>query len=232
MTSIQFAPKWPRLARLSLALPALAAPVCTLAQSKNAPKYTIVDLGPVGPSWSQGQPFKVSGNGLVSGERVLPNPNNPAEWVSHAVVWEGTSTKVKTIAGLGGPNSVAFGVNIWGQAAGQADTQTPDPNGEDFCGSTALGLTHSGNTCVPFLWQNGADGRAPQTAKQRGHRGQQRRSISDQRLWNGSGNGGKRRIGLDLSGRICFAADHRVQACHLDETLPLVADAASGASHP
>ncbi len=79
MTSPQFAPKWPRLARLSLALATLAAPVCTLAQ---APKYTIVDLGPVGPSWSQGQPFVVSGSGLVSGEKVLANPNNPAEWVS------------------------------------------------------------------------------------------------------------------------------------------------------
>jgi len=156
MTSNRFAPKWPRLARLSLALATMAAPVCTLAQSAKAPKYTIVDLGPVGPSWSQGQPFTVSGNGLVSGETVLANPNNPDEWVSHAVVWEGTSTKVITIPGLGGPNNVAFGVNLRGQAVGQADTQTTDPNGEDFCGSAALGLTHSGNTCVPFLWQNGA----------------------------------------------------------------------------
>jgi probable HAF family extracellular repeat protein len=114
-----------------------------------------VDLGPVGPSWSQAQPFVVSGNGLVSGETVIANPGNPAEWVSHAVVWEGTSTKVITIPGLGGPNNVAFGVNIRGHAAGQADTTTPDPNGEDFCGSTALGLTHSGNTCVPFLWKSG-----------------------------------------------------------------------------
>ena len=153
MTPIQFAPKWSRVARLSLALATLAAPVCTLAQ---APKYIIVDLGPVGPSWSQGQPFVVSGNGLVSGETVLANPNNPAEWVSHGVVWEESSAKVITIPGLGGPNSIAFGVNVRGQAAGQADTETPDPNGEDFCGSAALGLTHSGNTCVPFLWQNGA----------------------------------------------------------------------------
>lgn len=156
MTSMQFAPKWPRLARLSLTLAALAAPVCSLAQTMNAPKYTIVDLGPVGPSWSQGQPFVVSGSGLVSGEKVLANPNNPAEWVAHAVVWEGSSTKVVTIPGLGGPNNIAFGVNLRGQAAGQADTETPDPNGEDFCGSTALGLTHSGNTCVPFLWHDGA----------------------------------------------------------------------------
>ncbi len=154
MTSLQFALKWPRLSRLSLALVTLAAPVYTFAQS--TPKYTVVDLGPVGPSWSQGQPFVLSRNGLVSGETVVANPNNPAEWVSHAVVWEGTSTKVINIPGLGGPNNIAFGVNLRGQAAGQADTETPDPNGEDFCGSAALGLTHSGNTCVPFLWQNGA----------------------------------------------------------------------------
>ena len=156
MTSNQFAPKRPRVARLSLALATLAAPVCSFAQSANTPKYTIVDLGPVGPSWSQGQPFVVSGNGLVSGETVLANPNNPTEWVSHAVVWEGSSTKVINIPGLGGPNNIAFGVNIRGQAVGLADTETTDPNGEDFCGTAALGLTHSGNTCVPFLWQNGA----------------------------------------------------------------------------
>jgi probable HAF family extracellular repeat protein len=153
MTSPQFARKWSRAARLSLALATLAAPVCTLAQSTQ--KYTIVDLGPVGPSWSQGQPFVVSGNGLVSGESVLANPSNPAEWVSHGLVWEGSSTKVINIPGLGGPNNIAFGVNLRGQVAGQADTEIPDPNGEDFCGSAALGLTHSGNTCVPFLWQNG-----------------------------------------------------------------------------
>jgi probable HAF family extracellular repeat protein len=156
MTSIQFAPKWPRLSRLSLALATVAAPVSILGQSTTTPRYTIVDLGPVGPSWSQGQPFVVSGNGLVSGETVLANPDNPTQWVSHAVVWEVSSTKVINIPGLGGPNNIAFGVNVRGQAAGQADTETPDPNGEDFCGSTALGLTHSGNTCVPFLWRNGA----------------------------------------------------------------------------
>jgi probable HAF family extracellular repeat protein len=154
MKSIQFAPKWPRLARLSLALATLAAPVFALAQSTPL-KYTVVDLGPVGPSWSQGQPFTITADGLVSGETVLTNPHNPDEWLSHAVVWEGTSPNSLTIPGLGGPNSVAFGVNILRQAVGEADTETPDPNGEDFCGSTALGLTHSGNSCVPFLWQDG-----------------------------------------------------------------------------
>ena len=155
MKSTQFASKWSRIARLSLALATLAGPVCALAQSTDIQRYSIVDLGPVGPSWSQGQPFTVSSNGLVSGEAVLANPSNPSEWFSHAVVWDGASRKDLGSPGLGGPNSVAYGVNILGQVAGQADTQTPDPNGEDFCGSAALGLTHSGNTCVPFIWQNG-----------------------------------------------------------------------------
>ena len=156
MTPIQFAPKWSRVARLSLALATLAAPVCILAQSTNTQKYTVVDLGPVGPSWSQGQPFVVSGSGLVNRRDGSGQPQQPLpKWVSHATVWEGTSTKVITIPGLGGPNNIAFGVNLRGQVAGQADTETADPNGEDFCGSAALGLTHSGNTCEPFLWQNG-----------------------------------------------------------------------------
>ena len=171
MTSIQFAPKWSRIARLSLALAALAAPVCTLAQPSNSPKYTIVDLGPVGPSTSQGQPFVITGNGLISGERVVANPRNSSESVSQAVLWEGTKLKVISSPGLGGPNSVAYGVNIWGQAVGQADTETRDPNGEDFCGSTALGLTQSGNTCAPFLWQNGTMVELPRLRNKAGNEG-------------------------------------------------------------
>jgi probable HAF family extracellular repeat protein len=129
--------------------------ITTPALAQNPSRYTVTDLGPVGPSWSQGQPFTVSGNGLVSGETVLPNPDNSSAWVSKAVLWERTSAKLISSPGLGEPNSVAYSVNVWGQAVGQADTQIPDPNGEDFCGSTALGLTHSGNTCVPFLWRDG-----------------------------------------------------------------------------
>ena len=156
MKTNPFATKWPRIARLSLALATVAGPVYALAQSTASPRYTVVDLGPVGPSSSPGQPFTISGKGLVSGETVLANPNNSNELVSHAVLWEGTNMKDIGSPGLGGPNSAAFGANIWGQVAGQADTGTPDPNGEDFCGSKALTLTQSGNTCVPFLWQHGA----------------------------------------------------------------------------
>jgi probable HAF family extracellular repeat protein len=153
MKSTRFSAEWSRSARLSLALVAFVGPVHAFAQYPA--HYTVVDLGPVGPSTSQGQPFVITGNGVVSGERVVANPRNIDELVSQAVLWEGTNLKAISSPGLGGPNSVAFGVNIWGQAVGQADTETRDPNGEDFCGTTALGLTHSGDTCAPFLWQNG-----------------------------------------------------------------------------
>ena len=152
MKSTRFATKWSRSARLGLALVAFVGPVHAFAQFPA--HYTVVDLGPVGPSSSQGQPYNITGNGLISGETVVANPGNSAEMVSQAVVWHGTNPNAIRIPGLGGPNNVAFGVNVWGQVVGQADTEKRDPNGEDFCGSTAQGLTHSGNTCVPFVWQN------------------------------------------------------------------------------
>jgi probable HAF family extracellular repeat protein len=169
MKSTRFAMKWSRSARLGLALVAFVGSVHAFAQFPA--HYTVVDLGPVGPSTSNGQPYTLTGNGLISGESVVANPRNSGELVSQAVLWEGTNIKVISSPGLGGPNSVAYGVNIWGQAIGQADTQTRDPNGEDFCGSTALGLTHSGNTCVPFQWQNGTMVELPRLRNRAGTEG-------------------------------------------------------------
>jgi probable HAF family extracellular repeat protein len=169
MKFTRFATKWSRSARLGLALVAFVGPVHAFAQFPA--HYTVVDLGPVGPSSSNGQPYTLTGNGLISGETVVANPRNSSELVSQAVLWKGTNLKVISSPGLGGPNSVAYGVNIWGQAVGQADTRTPDPNGEDFCGSTALGLTHSGNTCVPFQWQNGTMVELPRLRNRAGTEG-------------------------------------------------------------
>jgi probable HAF family extracellular repeat protein len=52
---------------------------------------------------------------------------------------------------LGGKNSWTQynGINDRGEAAGLAETDVPDPNGEDICGFG----THL--TCRPFFWQNG-----------------------------------------------------------------------------
>ncbi len=119
-----------------------------LAQASNPPQYSVVDLGQVGPS--PGQPYTITGSGLIAGEIVLTQPA-----VSHAFLWKQGKTLDISSPGLGGPNSAAFGANLRGQVVGQADTNTADPNGEDFCGSKALALTQSGNTCVPFVWQDG-----------------------------------------------------------------------------
>jgi probable HAF family extracellular repeat protein len=50
---------------------------------------------------------------------------------------------------LGGPNSFGSNTNESGMIVGQAETSTPDPLGEDYCGfGTNL-------VCIPFVWQNG-----------------------------------------------------------------------------
>ena len=77
----------------------------------------------------------------------------------HAVLWyKGQKIDIGTL-GLGGPNSVAFGVNESGRAVSEA--QTLVPNGEDFCGFNAFGLSPSATTCLPFLWQNGVMTKLP-----------------------------------------------------------------------
>ena len=113
-----------------------------MAQS---PTFKVVDLGTVGPN---GQPFAITKNGLVAGAAQTGNIIRAALEYKGRVVDLGKP-------GLKGQNSMAFSVNAWGQAVGEAQTGSPDPQGEDFCGFAALGLTSSGTTCLAFVWQNG-----------------------------------------------------------------------------
>jgi probable HAF family extracellular repeat protein len=113
-----------------------------MAQS---PTYKVIDLGTVGPN---GQPFAITKNGMVAGAVQTGNTLRAVLWYKGKMIDLGNP-------GLQGPNSQAFGVNYQGQVVGEAQTTTPDPNGEDFCGFAALGLSSSGTTCFPFLWQNG-----------------------------------------------------------------------------
>jgi probable HAF family extracellular repeat protein len=115
------------------------------------PRYTVKDLGAVGGP--PGQPYFITNNGLVSGAAALP------DGTMHFALWyNGLKMDIGT-PGLGGQNSAAFGVNVRGQAVGEAETS--DPNGEDFCGFSALGLPTSGAACLPFLWQNGVMAKLP-----------------------------------------------------------------------
>ena len=135
------------IAAISLLTP-LAMPVvgqeqsATQEQKREPARYTITDLGTLeGGTFSQ--PFFINRYGLVSGSSNLPDGNQ------HATLWL-EKLKVDIGApGLGGPNSIAFGDNEGFQSAGEAETSTSDPNGEDFCGFG----THL--ICLPFFWQDG-----------------------------------------------------------------------------
>jgi len=109
------------------------------------PSYAVTDLGFVGI----GQPYSITNNGIVGGGASSPDGTLRA-----ALWYKGLKIKIGT-PGLGGLNSIAFGVNERGQAVGEAETSTPDPNGEDFCGFKSLGISLFNNTCSPFLWENG-----------------------------------------------------------------------------
>src|SRR5580692_9437187 len=135
------------IAPLSLSA-ALAIPICVVAQggqqqtAEQVQNYKVTDLGTLeGGTFSQ--PFFINRYGLVSGSSRL------ADGSQHATLWlDGLKGDIGA-PGLGGPNSIAFGDNERFQSAGEAETSTPDPNGEDFCGFG----THL--TCSPFLWQEG-----------------------------------------------------------------------------
>ena len=126
-------------------LTALAVPLTAAAQDAQqrplpAAHYTVSDLGTLsGGNFSQ--PFFITKNGRVAGS------SNLADGSSHAVVW--ANKQAADLGALGGSNSIAFGVNNYGQAVGEAETPASDPNGEDFCGFG----THL--ICLPFEAANG-----------------------------------------------------------------------------
>jgi len=138
------------------------------AREQNSPvRYTVTDLGPVGPP--PGQPFVLSTSGFVSGQVIVAEGVGS---VSHAVVWHGTAPKDISSPGLGGVNSAAFGVNIWGQVVGEGENSKLDPRGEDFCGFKAMGFSGQAISCLPFLWQNGVMTALPTLGDNGGHNGQ------------------------------------------------------------
>ena len=104
------------------------------------PRYQVIDLGTL-PGGTFSQPFVINNSGVVSGSSNLPDNTQ------HAVLWQ--HDRIIDLGTLGGPNSMAFGVNEQGSAVGEAEISTSDPNGEDFCGFA----THL--ICLPTLWQGG-----------------------------------------------------------------------------
>ncbi len=114
----------------------VAAVTLTAAEPQH---YTVTDLGPVG---QYGQPFSVSNNELIAGV-------DASGGASHAVVWYKGQKTDTSGNGFGGLNSIGFDINIKGQFVGEAETSTPSPYREDFCGFG------TNVVCLPFTWQFG-----------------------------------------------------------------------------
>lgn len=128
---------------LLFSIVALAAPL--FAQNTH---YTIQDLGVVGANFNQpGQPLVISNSGWISGTAAV----GAAE---HAVLWYGGKMIDIGNPGLGG-NSLAYGVNDSGIAAGEAETSAAGlSTTEDFCGFQVMGFSSSPTPCVPFIWRD------------------------------------------------------------------------------
>jgi probable HAF family extracellular repeat protein len=177
-----------RLLPLGL-LALLSMPVLLIAQGQNSKlHYKITDLGPVGGP--PGQPYVITTNGIIS-EGV-----GVSDTVWHAMLWfHGVQMDLAKGGGLGGPSSVAFGVNDMGQAVGQAETADPDHYGEDFCGFGTR------RVCQPFVWKNGVMAPLP--------------PLTDA---NGIGGRNASAITINLRGQIGGTAENTVR----DSTCPPV----------
>lgn len=138
-----------RIAAVAL-LVVLAFPVGLAAQDNHDLKrhkhvrYSLKVLPTLGGTFSHAD--GINNSGSVAGLSTLTG-----DMQADAFLWhKGVTTDLGT---LGGPLSVPaeFGhsINSRGTVAGFSNTSTPDPNGEDVCGSGTFLI------CLPFVWQKG-----------------------------------------------------------------------------
>lgn len=109
-----------------------------LAAQHKLPHYTVIDLGTL--TGTQSEADGISDSGWVEGWASLSG-----DVYGHAVLWRnGAMTDLGT---LGGQDSWGlYRPNIWGDAVGEAETSSPDPLNEDWCGADEI--------CLPFLWRS------------------------------------------------------------------------------
>ena len=112
-----------------------------LPQKEQQVRYTVIDLGTLGGTFGYAGGLNIWGS--VVGASTLQG-----DTAQHAFFWrDGHMTDLGTLGGLN--SDAPFPGNDLNQVAGDAETSSHDPLGEDYCG---LG---TGLICLPFLWQNG-----------------------------------------------------------------------------
>jgi probable HAF family extracellular repeat protein len=131
----------------------MASFACSSYAQRSGPQYRLTDLGPIGAA---GQVLNIARNGLVAGA-VQQSDNT-----DHAVLFYGKQRLDISRPGIGGKNSLAYGVNVFGLAVGGAETDKQDPGQVDFCGfHTLLGLSGPPPVCAAFVWGNGLMAKLP-----------------------------------------------------------------------
>ena len=111
--------------------------------------YQVTNLASLGGTISRGN--SINNRSWVAGYSNLSGNQS-----RHASLWRNGS--LLDLGTLGGPNSsVAWPVkNNIGLIAGIAQTDTPDPLGENWsCAAFFPGATATGPTCLGFVWQSG-----------------------------------------------------------------------------
>ncbi len=86
-----------------------------IAQPGKDPQYTVTDLGVV-----PGGTFSYAG--VISNSGRIAGYASPADGTWRAALWLNGQLKNIGRPGLGGQNSEAFGINLFGQASGEAQT--------------------------------------------------------------------------------------------------------------
>lgn len=110
--------------------------------------YTILNLGTLGGTSS-------SGNSINTLGWATGSSNLSGNTTMHATLWSHGSTL--DLGTLGGPNSATLWPvhNNRGIIAGVSDTSSMDPLGESWsCGAFFL-PSHTGHSCLGFVWRNG-----------------------------------------------------------------------------
>jgi probable HAF family extracellular repeat protein len=96
----------------------------------------------LGGSWSIAQ-------GINDKGQLVGATNLPGDAIFHASLWQ-NGTVADLVSLEGGPFSITFtNPNNRGEVSGYSNTQTPDPNGEDFC------LDGNHLVCLGFVWRDG-----------------------------------------------------------------------------
>jgi len=135
------------LAGVIAASASLAQNPAAREQTAIAMHYTLTDLG-VANGNTPGQPFVIKNDGLIAGSASVSTSFFAGAW-NATLSFLGAEINLANTGGVSGLNSAAFGVNEWGQAVGEAESQQSDPDLEDFCGFG------SQRGCTAFIWQYG-----------------------------------------------------------------------------